>query len=1002
MPHKDNNKSLKSNNSGKKYFISDSDLQLIHDVPIRDVIEKHVSLKQEGHRYKACCPFHQENTPSFTVFPNTESFHCFGCGASGDSIAFVMKMKNFTFPEACQEIASDHGIAIAQEAVSNEEAPERQSREEIYNINTWAANWFEKQLTEPDGNRARDYLKQRDINQESIGLFCLGYAPAGWTTLIDSADKAGYSTDQLMKAGLIKKAEGKERLFDFFRDRIIFPIHDHHGRIAGFSGRTLYGTGFEDTAHRSNEPPAKYLNSPETLTYHKSELLYGFHVARRSIRDRRGVYLVEGNTDVIRLHQIGITNTVAPCGKSLTPVHIEKLKKLTSLITIMYDSDLNGSGQEAAHKTGEAIIAAGIPCYRITLPDDMGTKSDPDSFFMGRDNQAFLDYESSIEPKDYILQFAVNSKKGAKEPDQLSRLVSEIQSMVGYLPDDIHQFYFDELGKIIPPKSLWKPRNGKIKHNPPSGIMMTDNQGRVNDPDDEKRLKEIHDFYFIEKDRELQFKGIRIDRVNFIEKLKGMGFLRFDTDIDSCSFVQAINNTLREVSTTVITDHFLEFVENIEGYQHVWDGGSKFVDNFILKRKIYDGIDTYFSNSLLKRLKPDQPIRIKRDTRNEKFLFYQNGFTTVTSDGYSFHEYNDLDQYIWSNQMLNRNFISTETDLDRPSIYQRFIYNICNKNDERFLAMQTIIGYTLHNYMDCKLWAIILTDSRISEDGEANGRTGKTLWGKALGHMLNTDEKGSVYKELNGKDFTPKNKFKFEEANLDTQLIHINDIYNDYNIENSFNDISEGIKVDKKNEKPIRIRPKFIFSTNKTIIIEGESAKDRVIQFEFADYYNSEFSPIQDFGTVNSDGKLVPHYFFTDWDDQEWARFDYFMIRCINLYFIHGIIRPAEINLSKRNLIDHTSDEFLKFMEDAMSENGISLNQEENGLTSVVEFRIGNGMPFSKKTAFNVFVKLNSDFNNHRFKQRSFTRWLRMFAKKNKYDFSEHRSNSTDFFTMIW
>ena len=352
--------------------------------------------------------------------------------------------------------------------------------------------------------------------------------------------------------------------------------------------------------------------------------------------------------------------------------------------------------------------------------------------------------------------------------------------------------------------------------------------------------------------------------------------------------------------------------------------------------------------------------------------------------------------------MLNRNFNSTETNLDRSSIFQQFIWNICNHDEERLLAMQTIIGYTLHNYMDCKLWGIILTDSRISQDGEANGRTGKTLWGKALGHMLNTDEKGSVYKELNGKDFTPTNKFKFEEANLDTQLIHINDIYNDYNIENSFNDISEGIKVDKKNEKPIRIRPKFIFSTNKTIIIEGESAKDRVIQFEFADYYNSEFSPIQEFGTLTEEGKLIPHYFFTDWDDEEWARFDYFMIACINKYFKHGLIRPAEINLSQRNLIDHTSEEFLKFMEDAMSFDGISFQYEENGFSTSINFRIENHMPFSKRTAYNTFKSMNSDFNNPKFKQKNFTRWLRRFAKYRKFTFAEHRSNGIDYFTVNW
>ncbi len=173
-----------------------------------------------------------------------------------------------------------------------------------------------------------------------------------------------------------------------------------------------------------------------------------------------------------------------------------------------------------------------------------------------------------------------------------------------------------------------------------------------------------------------------------------------------------------------------------------------------------------------------------------------------------------------------------------------------------------------------KLFCTIFTDSRISEDGEANGRTGKTLIVRGLGNMLNTDERATVFVEVNGKDFDPKNKFKFSQCRLDTQLIHINDIFKNYDIDNSFNDITDGINVDKKNDKPFKIFAKMIFSTNKTILINGESSKDRVKVFEFADYYSSKFSPIMEF----------KQWFFDDWNAMEYARFDRFMmvvLKCI-------------------------------------------------------------------------------------------------------------------------
>jgi len=981
--------SLNSNTPDKNNLISDDDIGLVKDIPITEVIEIYLPLTKNGAGYKALCPFHTEKTPSFNVTPSKNIFKCFGCGEAGDAIAFVEKYKQLTYPEAIKEIGRNHGIEIHEEELSEEASTNHKRKEALYNVNQWAGKWFASQLQLPEYAIALEYVKSR-WNDESIDDFNLGFAPDGWDNLLTAARKGGYKEDLLLEAGLINKKEknGKAHYFDTFRDRIIFPISDRHG-IAGFTSRCMPG--------KSQEP--KYLNTADNLVYHKSNILYNLPAASRFIKQQANAYLVEGNADVIRLHQNRICNCVAISGTSLTAGHIEALKKITPCITLIGDTDK--AGQDSVSRSAKMIIESGMYCKIITLPDGE-EKQDADSFF--KDKATFDEYDVAPHKKDYILYLAEKKKNNHQEPDQKAKLISEITSLVLLLPDDSQEHYFAELGMIVPPKTGWK---GKVIKNISGEIKKKQDHERGKNPanisgSDEKRLKEIHDFYFVCKDRDSQFKEIKVDRVKFIDKLKVMGFLRFDTGIDTCRFVMANNNTLKEVSSTIITDHFIDFVENIEAYQQVWEGGSKLIDSILLKRKMYDGIDTYFATALLKRLKPDKPIRIKRDTRNEKFLFYQNGFVSVTDEGFSFHNYNELDSFIWSNQMLNRDFKDDFNYKDSPSVFQKFIWNICNKDEDRQMAMQTIIGYALHNYMECKLWAIILTDSRISQDGEPNGRTGKTLWGKALGHMLNTDELGSVFKEINGKDFQPKNKFKFEEANLDTQLIHLNDIYNNYNIESSFNDITEGIKVDKKNDKPINIHPKFIFSTNKTIIIEGESAKDRVIQFEFADHYNSDFSPEKEFGSYNENGTFMPHRLFTDWDNDEWLRFDYFMISCINQYFKHGIIRPVEINLSTRTLIDHTAQEFLNFMEDARKESGITYDINENGVSTKVEFSIQKGVKFSKKTAYALFIKMNNDFNGKHFPQRKFTSWMRMYAKYNKFNLQEPRSDGSDYFILEW
>ena len=709
------------------------------------------------------------------------------------------------------------------------------------------------------------------------------------------------------------------------------------------------------------------------------------NLAIKSIRANNEVYPVEGYADVIRLQQLGILNVVGLCGTSLSKEHLAELKQFTDSITIIGDSD--GPGQTAVNRSAGLIINSGMYCKVIPLPHG-DEKADPDSFFTSKEQ--FDKFEKSCK-LDYIIWNLKERKKEHSSPDLIVKLINDTTTLLAKIPESSHPFYIKEFAKIIPTRKIWDDSLRLVMEKEVKQYAVQNPDRNISEIPGNSTLKQLHDFYFIEKDKDGYYKCIKIDRVNLIERLKLFGFYRYDLTMDNHRFVRIIDNTVSEVSTTGITDFFIDFVENLEGYQHTWDEDTKFIDRITIKEKLFNGLDTYFSTNLLKRLKPDNPINIKKDTKNEKFLFFQNGYVSITLAGHVFHSYNDLDAYVWSNQILKRNFNPIADKENLVSPYQTFIYNICAKDEQRLLAMKTIIGYAMHNFTDCKLHAIILTDSRLSNDDEPNGRTGKTLWGRGFGHILNADEKNSrVFTEISGKDFKPDNKFKYSKASLDTQVIHINDIYNNYNIENSFNDITEGIEVDKKNEDPFRIQPKFILSTNKTIKIDGESAKDRVIQFEFADYYNSTFSPEIEFG----------HWFFRDWDEDQWCAFDYFMISCVHEYLKHGLIKPLEINLSLRTLRDHSSQDFVNFMDDCFSADGLEVAYPFNGTELKETIKIILDEKVSKKSLFESFIRSYNDWNNPKFKQRNFTLWVRNYSKYKKLNLEETRPGGKDHFTF--
>lgn len=333
---------------------------------IVEIVSEHVQLRKTGRNWVGLCPFHNEKSPSFNVNPDLQSYHCFGCDVGGTAIKFVQEIDKVSFPEAVRYLAERAGIPMPRQGGSPAE-DERNDR--LFRANELAAKYFEYMLRQPAGVDALRYLHRRGLSDETITAFRLGYAPAGWTNLLDMATtpKRGFRADELERAGLIKPSRNGPGHYDSFRDRVIFPITNLSGRPIAFGARAL----------RDDDQP-KYLNSPETPIYHKSGVLYGMSRARDTIRREGTAIVVEGYMDVISLAQAGVDNVIASSGTALTPQHARLLARYAERVVLLFDGD--AAGGNAAQRGLEVLLGTELDTRIATLPDGQ----DPDDF-VGRD-----------------------------------------------------------------------------------------------------------------------------------------------------------------------------------------------------------------------------------------------------------------------------------------------------------------------------------------------------------------------------------------------------------------------------------------------------------------------------------------------------------------------------------------------------------------------------------------------------------------------------------------
>jgi len=404
---------------------------------IVDIVSDYVTLKRKGVNYQACCPFHNEKTPSFVVSPSKGVFKCFGCGKGGNAVTFVMEHESVTYPEALKIVARKYGIEVREKEMTEEDIRRNDNRESMFTLNSWAADYFADYLHRSDEGMSIGmtyFRRTRGFSDATIKKFGLGFCPTKGDKMTRDALSAGYKEEFLLSTGLSIKRESDGRIYDRFRERVMFPVHNISGRIVAFGGRTL----------RTDKSVAKYQNSPESEIYSKKNELYGLYFAKKAIQQQDFAIMVEGYTDVISMHQSGVENVVASSGTSLTTEQIRLLGRFTKNITVIYDGD--SAGIHASLRGIDMILKEGMNVRVVLLPEP----EDPDSFARSHTAGEVQAYIAANEENFITFKAKLLLRDAADDPVKRSAVISDIVQSIAYIPDNIQRSLFvRECAKIM-------------------------------------------------------------------------------------------------------------------------------------------------------------------------------------------------------------------------------------------------------------------------------------------------------------------------------------------------------------------------------------------------------------------------------------------------------------------------------------------------------------------------------------------------------------------------
>ncbi|MBX3318407.1 MAG: DNA primase [Nitrospira sp.] len=409
-------------------LISDDTIERIKGrVDIADIVSQHVSLTRAGQNLKGLCPFHHEKTPSFTVSPSKQIFHCFGCGAGGNVFTFLSRLTGASFPEVVRDLGQTVGIELEERASYS--SPQSVMAQTVERMNQAATAWFQTNLRdERIGRQAREYLAHRGVESRMVDRFGIGVAPAEWDGLLRALTKKGFSQNDLASAGLVIARTNKSGFYDRFRARVMFTITDLRKRVVGFGGRVL------------GDDTPKYLNSSDTVLFKKSHTLFALDHAREAIAKTKTVIVVEGYFDAIALHQAGLAHTVATLGTALTADHVQALRRFASNVVLLFDPD--PAGVRAALRGLDLFVNSGLAIKVVTLP----VGEDPDTYVRKEGPEAFARLEQQAPS---LLDFALEQSLNATEVETIEGRIRSVDEILRILQKGEHPIEREERLKIV-------------------------------------------------------------------------------------------------------------------------------------------------------------------------------------------------------------------------------------------------------------------------------------------------------------------------------------------------------------------------------------------------------------------------------------------------------------------------------------------------------------------------------------------------------------------------
>ncbi len=519
---------------------SDTIDKIMDATRIEEVIGEFVSLKKRGVNLIGLCPFHNEKTPSFNASVPKGIYKCFGCGKGGNAVNFLMEHEHYTYPEALRYLAAKYSIDIVEEKPSPEQQEAIDEKESLFNLSAFAQKFFKTQLHETEEGKAvgLSYLKERGYSAEMVKKFGLGYCPDKWDTFSQNALRNGYKKEYLLKTSLSKQKD--QLLFDTFRGRIIFPIHNLSGRVLGFGARIM----------TSDKKRPKYINSAESDIYHKSKVLYGLYFAKSAVASKDNCFLVEGYTDVISLHQAGITNVIATSGTALSVEQIKLIRRYTSNVTLLFDGD--PAGIKAAFRSTDMILEEGLNVRIVLFPDG----EDPDSYaskYRPAEVQEFIDKQAT----DFIsFKTKLLLDEAQDDPIKKAALIREIAQTVSLIPEPITRSLFikkcstmmeveenmlvAEVGRLRRQRFLKRNQKGGDTSELPEPPVTIDSQKQAEEPDtnevSEKELVRLllnygnRDMVFEIESEDKRLEELQVKVVDFIIRDIQEDQLRFENE----------------------------------------------------------------------------------------------------------------------------------------------------------------------------------------------------------------------------------------------------------------------------------------------------------------------------------------------------------------------------------------------------------------------------------------------------------------------------------------